>query len=483
MSSLDLFAPSAETRRLSVKLTTDQLEKIGMSKAEAADFQRLRNRFLEKPLMEWERVKPLPDDFCKSVDALAEPTPEKAKEMLNKLVVVQLNGGLGTAMGLKSTKSSLQILKQGGHNYTILDCKIIQLEKLNQAYGVDIPLVLMNSPKTHEETVKLVKKYPNEGAGHVTIHTFTQSEHPLMHKDTLAPVAKSKDEKQFWIPPGSGEVFSGLLRSGLLEKFRSQGKEFIFISNVENMGATVDLKLLNNIYSGEIDFQLELTNRLSTDHHGGLPMSYKEGRVHVMEISQVPFEYHKNFTVSHFKWWNTNNMWARINNVWNMLKLQALDLDFIVKYRISGGRNVAQIETPAAMSIHSFKRATGITVPRSRYRPVNSTAQLMAAQSNIFAFMDGSMQMNPLRVPATEPLIKLGEFFTTVEEYEKRLKDTPNILELDHLTVSGNVFFGTNVTLKGTVIIVAEHGDRIDLPDGTTFENKIVSGTLTLKEN
>jgi len=482
MSSLDLFAPSAETRRLSVKLSGEQLEKIGMSKVEAADFQRLRNRFLDKPLMEWERVRPLPDDFCKSVTELPEPTPEKAKELLTKLVFVQLNGGLGTNMGLKSTKSGLQILKQAGQAHTILDCKVSQVEALNQKYGVNIPLVLMNSPKTHEETLELLKKYPQE-EGKITIHTFVQSEHPLMHKDTLAPVAKSKEERQFWIPPGSGEVFSGLLRAGLLEKFKQQGKEFLFISNVENMGATIDLRLLNNIYTGEIDFQLELTNRVSTDHHGGLPMSYKEGRVHVMEISQVPFEYHKNFTVSHFKWWNTNNMWVRINNVWNMLKLQALDLDFIVKYRISGGRNVAQIETPAAMSIHSFKRAAGITVPRSRYRPVNSTAQLMAAQSNIFTFSDGAMTMNPVRVPATEPLIKLGDHFTSVEEYEKRLKDIPNILELDHLTVSGDVTFGTKVTLKGTVIIVAEHGEKIELPDGAVLENKIVSGSLTLKEN
>ncbi|PRP89047.1 UDP-glucose pyrophosphorylase [Planoprotostelium fungivorum] len=483
MSSLDLFAPSAETRRLSVKLDAAALEKIGMNKTESADFLRLRGRFLDKPLMEWERVKPLPDDFCRSVDDLPEPNPEKVKELLSKLVFVQLNGGLGTAMGLRSTKSSLQLLKQGGNAYSLLDCKILQLEKLNQDHDVDIPLVLMNSPKTHDETLEIIKKYPGEGKGRVSIHTFVQSEHPLMHKDTLAPVAKSKDERQFWIPPGSGEVFQGLMRSGLLEKFRSQGKEFLFISNIENMGATIDLRLLNNIYSEQVDFQLELTNRLSTDHHGGVPMSYKEGRVHVMEISQVPFEFHKNFTVSRFKWWNTNNMWVRINNIWNMLKLQALDLDFIVKYRISGGRNVAQIETPAAMSIHSFKRAVGITVPRSRYRPINSTAQLLASQSNIFTFEDGNLQMNPMRVPATDPLIKLGDHFTSVDEYERRFKDIPNILELDHLTVSGDVIFGSKMTLKGTVIIVAEHGEKIELPDGTKLENKIVSGSLQLKEN
>eukprot|EP01117_Protostelium_nocturnum_P007078 TRINITY_DN2540_c0_g1_i1.p1 TRINITY_DN2540_c0_g1~~TRINITY_DN2540_c0_g1_i1.p1 ORF type:complete len:479 (-),score=173.03 TRINITY_DN2540_c0_g1_i1:59-1495(-) len=478
MSSLDLFAPSAETKRLSVKLTVEQLEKIGMTKMEAKDFITLRERFLNKPLMEWERVNPLPKDFCASLDSLPSVDKDRATEILGKLVVVQLNGGLGSAMGLTAAKSSLQILNNDSP-HSILDCKILQIEKLNQDYGVDIPLVLMNSPSTDEETLQILKSHEGKG---IKIHTFLQGEHPLMHKDTLAPLPKSKGERQGWIPPGSGEVFQGLLRAGLLDKFKSAGKEFLFISNVENMGATIDLKLLNHIYSNQIDFQLELTNRISTDSHGGLPISYKEGKVHIMEISQVPFEYHKQFTVSRYQYWNTNNMWARINNVLNMLKLNALELDFIIKYKTSGGRNVAQIETPAAMSIHSFKRAVGVVVPRSRYRPVNSTAHLLAAQSNLYQFSDGAMTLNASRI-GPEPLIKLGEHFTVISEYQKRFKSVPNILELDHLTVSGDVTFGSNMTLKGTVIIVADHGERIDFPDGVILENKIVSGNLQLKEN
>jgi UTP--glucose-1-phosphate uridylyltransferase len=53
---------------------------------------------------------------------------------------------------------------------------------------------------------------------------------------------------------------------------------------------------------------------------------------------------------------------------------------------------------------------------------------------------------------------------------------------LDHLTVSGDVNFGANITLKGTVIIVADTGSRIDIPDNTILENKIVSGDLQLQD-
>jgi UTP--glucose-1-phosphate uridylyltransferase len=51
------------------------------------------------------------------------------------------------------------------------------------------------------------------------------------------------------------------------------------------------------------------------------------------------------------------------------------------------------------------------------------------------------------------------------------------------LTVSGDVTFGSNVALAGTVIIVANHGSRIDIPDGAVLENKVVSGNLRILDH
>jgi UTP--glucose-1-phosphate uridylyltransferase len=56
----------------------------------------------------------------------------------------------------------------------------------------------------------------------------------------------------------------------------------------------------------------------------------------------------------------------------------------------------------------------------------------------------------------------------------------PKILELDHLTVTGDVYFGRNVTLRGTVIVVANEGQRIDIPDGCILENRLLSGNLNM---
>ncbi|GAA5987901.1 hypothetical protein JCM11641_004576 [Rhodosporidiobolus odoratus] len=81
------------------------------------------------------------------------------------------------------------------------------------------------------------------------------------------------------------------------------------------------------------------------------------------------------------------------------------------------------------------------------------------------------------------PVIKLGDQFEKVASFQKRFKTIPNLLELDHLTVAGAVSFGRNTVLRGTVIIVANDGQRIELPDGATLENKLVSGNLVLTDH
>lgn len=58
-------------------------------------------RYLEKPIVDWDSVKEPPLDFLRQHDKLPEPkNKEHVKALLNKLVVIQLNGGLGTAMGM-----------------------------------------------------------------------------------------------------------------------------------------------------------------------------------------------------------------------------------------------------------------------------------------------------------------------------------------------------------------------------------------------
>jgi UDP-N-acetylglucosamine pyrophosphorylase len=90
------------------------------------------------------------------------------KNMLDKLVVLKLNGGLGTSMGCTGPKSLICVR----NNLTFLDLNVQQIEQLNKQYGTDVPLVLMNSFNTDEDTEKILRKYSQMK---IKIHTFNQS--------------------------------------------------------------------------------------------------------------------------------------------------------------------------------------------------------------------------------------------------------------------------------------------------------------------
>ena len=108
---------------------------------------------------------------------------EEIRSMLNKLFVVKLNGGLGTSMGCKGPKSVIPVRS----DLTFLDLTVQQIEHLNKKFDVDVPLVLMNSFNTDEDTHKIIRKYNNF---RVRILTFNQSRYPRINKESLMPVAK-----------------------------------------------------------------------------------------------------------------------------------------------------------------------------------------------------------------------------------------------------------------------------------------------------
>ena len=143
-------------------------------------------------------------------------------------------------------------------------------------------------------------------------------------------------------------------------------------------------------------------------------------------------------------------------------------------------------------------------MPRSRFLPVKGTSDLFLVQSDLYSLAHGSLVMNPLTLSKrpfnTIPTIKLGDHFKKVKSYLERIgKGIPSLVECDHLTVSGDVTFGSNVTLKvnimeyicfdlitflqGTVIIVANHGNHIDIPSGSTINDKVISGNLHILDH
>ena len=120
-------------------------------------FEKLYMKFmLGTGIVEWNNIEPLPDQAIINYKQLQKPEEKEAiKNMLNKLVVVKLNGGLGTSMGCVGPKSLIEVR----NDLTFLDLTVQQIEHLNRTYDTDVPLVLMNSFNTDEDTQKVLLKY------------------------------------------------------------------------------------------------------------------------------------------------------------------------------------------------------------------------------------------------------------------------------------------------------------------------------------
>ncbi|KAI1896905.1 hypothetical protein AGOR_G00099680 [Albula goreensis] len=437
-----------------------------ISRKDFEGFKKLFHRFLQVkgPSVDWAKIQRPPEESIQPYEKIkAKGLPDNVADSLNKLVVVKLNGGLGTSMGCKGPKSLISVRNEN----TFLDLTVQQIEHLNKTFNADVPLVLMNSFNTDEDTKKILQKYTHH---RVKIHTFNQSRYPRINKESLLPVAKdlgtTGENAEAWYPPGHGDIYASFHNSGLLDKLIAEGKEYIFVSNIDNLGATVDLHILHHLMS---------------QPNGNAASSSWRSPTKPGLTSRVAHEFK---SVTKFKIFNTNNLWISLPAIKRLQEQNSMDMEIIVNPKtLDGGLNVVQLETAVGAAIKSFDNALGINVPRSRFLPVKTTSDLLLVMSNLYSLDAGSLTMSHKREFPTTPHVKLGSSFTKVHDYLTRFESIPDMLELDHLTVSGDVTFGKQVSLKGTVIIIANHGDRIDIPAGAMLENKIVSGNLRILDH
>ncbi|XP_044507021.1 UTP--glucose-1-phosphate uridylyltransferase 1-like [Mangifera indica] len=463
-------------------MATDKLAQLKSSVAglniiseyEKNGFVNLVARYLsgEAQQVEWSKIQTPTDKVVVPYDSLASipEDPAETKKILDKLVVLKLNGGLGTTMGCTGPKSVIEVR----NGLTFLDLIVIQIEHLKTKYGCNVPLLLMNSFNTHDDTLRIVEKYTNSK---IQIHTFNQSKYPRLVADDFVPFpCKGKTDKDGWYPPGHGDVFPSLMNSGKLESLISQGKEYVFVANSDNLGAIVDLKILNHLIQNKNEYCMEVTPKTLADVKGGTLISY-EGKVQLLEIAQVPDQHVNEFkSIEKFKIFNTNNLWVNLKAIKRLVEADALKMEIIPNPKEVDGVKVLQLETAAGAAIRFFDQAIGINVPRSRFLPVKASSDLLLVQSDLYTLADGFVTRNPARTNPANPSIELGPEFKKVADFLSRCKSIPSIIQLDSLKVTGDVWFGANITLKGKVTVAAKPGVKLEIPDGAVLENKQING-------
>ncbi|MBI4382446.1 MAG: UTP--glucose-1-phosphate uridylyltransferase [Nitrospinae bacterium] len=438
-----------------------------MPDVEIEAFLSLYRRYRSGPskISDWDSIR-MPDaDGLVPYDSFPVPDRKGTRAALSRLAVCKLNGGLGTSMGCPGAKS-LIVVKEGK---TFLDLILEQLREIRAVHGVDVPLVLMNSFYTQEETQKTLDGHRYRSF----VEGFQQSKFPRFREDNGALLDAREYGREAWYPPGHGDIFHCLQNRGALEKLLNAGKNILFVSNADNLGAEVDARILSHMLEEDIPFLMEVTQKTLADVKGGV--LYHDGsRLRLLEIARVPDERLEDFyNLEKFRFFNTNNIWINLAHLRKRLDEGPLDLEVIVNRKTVAGIDVVQLETAIGSGLDHFPAARGALVGRERFLPVKKTDDLLLVQSDLFKLEGGRLVRNPARTKSGLPQVKLGKSFARLEDYFARFRSIPNILDLDSLTLDGEVRFEENVTLRGNVSIVS-HNAHMTIPKGSVLENCLV---------
>ena len=261
------------------------LAKAKASGVHAAELAGLRRRLRqlgapEAGLLPGEVLGPVAD--LPRLEALPEPPPGWAREVLDQVVVVKLNGGLGTRMGLSGPKSLVEV-KPGT---TFLDILVRQVLAQRERHGARLPLVLMNSAVTRGPSLDALRRHDGLAVPGVPLE-FVQGREPKLRSGDLQPVRWPADPELEWCPPGHGGIYTALAASGTLDALLGAGLRYAFVSNCDNLGALADVRIAAWLAAEQVPFALEAVRGTPADLRGGHLARY-QGRVVLRETAQVP---------------------------------------------------------------------------------------------------------------------------------------------------------------------------------------------------
>jgi len=408
-------------------------------------------------------VKSLPD-----LESLSEDFRKVGEAHLKKTVIIKLNGGLGTSMGLNKAKSLLLVK----NNYCFLD--IIA----RQAILSKVPLVLMNSFSTRKNSLKVLEKYP-ELKGNIPLD-FVQHKVPKIAQSDLSPISWPQNPQLEWCPPGHGDLYVAMVTSGILDTLLDHGYEYAFVSNSDNLGAVLSTAILGYFVKNRLPFLMEVADRTEADKKGGHLAQLPNGQFILREIAQCPPEDLGAFQdIRKYKYFNTNSLWIHLRRLKevmakkdNILGLPMIRNEKTVDPRDPSSPKVYQLETAMGAAISVFEGAGAIRVPRQRFAPVKNTNDLLAVRSDCYILTE-QFQIIPNSERTLPPIfIQLdSSFFKKIDDFEERFPfGPPSLKECQQLIVEGDFKFGKDLILRGKVHLINKSEKQIFIQDGTVIE-------------
>jgi len=423
-----------------------------------------------------DELLPLTDREVPEYDSLSAYA-EAGRQAMGHAAVIKLNGGLGTSMGLEKAKSLITVKD----DMTFIDLIIAQMRVLREKHGKTIPLLFMNSFKTHLDTMLKVEGFDN-GPGGLPL-AFLQHRYPkILHKD-LSPANWPANPELEWNPPGHGDLFTALVTSKVLRKLLDRGIHYAFISNSDNLGAVMDESLLGYMVKEGAPFVMEVAGRTVNDRKGGhLARLRTNGRLVLREIAQCLERDLDAFQdTSRHRFFNTNSLWIDLRAMEKVFVANGMmPLDLILNPKTLDPRNpkspaVIQIETAMGSAVSAFESAQAVKVPRTRFAPVKTTSDLLVVMSDCCQVSaDKTVVPAPSRAGHMPEVHLDGKFFKKIDDFMERFPiEPPSLIECESFEVKGDVRFEEGVKAVGKVRVVNESDRQAVVREGAVLAGEV----------
>ncbi len=405
-------------------------------------------------------------------ETLSPPDDHRAAELLKQVVLIKLNGGLGTGMGLEKAKSLLPVRGTD----TFLDLIARQILRLRGQTGGEVPVfMLMNSFSTSQDTAEhLNARFPELGGREDW--ELMQNKVPKVLAGTLEPATWPANPDQEWCPPGHGDIYACLAGSGWLERLLSSGVRYAFVSNSDNLGATLDPAILAWFIDSGMPFAMEVTRRTESDKKGGhLAVRLRDGRFLLRESAQCPKEDEAHFqNIDLHRYFNTNNLWIDLQALQSalaandgLIPLPPIMNKKTVDPRDANSPSVIQVETAMGAAIECFEGAGAIEVSRVRFAPVKTTSDLLSVRSDAYELTDDfCLRLHPSRKGQPPHLHLDQKLCKLVDGLEENFPHTPSLLHCQSLLVHGPVECAADIAFRGDVMIHNHTQSRVKLKSG-----------------
>jgi UTP--glucose-1-phosphate uridylyltransferase len=415
-------------------------------------------------------IEPLDMEALADVDV----PDDAARQAIGGTVVIKLNGGLGTSMGMDRAKSLLEV-REG---LTFLDVIARQVLALRREHDARLPLIFMDSFRTSADTMAALAPYSELPVDGLPLE-FLQNKEPKLRADDLTPVTWEAAPDLEWCPPGHGDIYTALRGTGLLQRLIDAGYTQVFVSNSDNLGAVPDARVAGWFARSGAPFAIEAVRRTPSDRKGGhFAVRKDDGRIVLRESAQTleedkealaDLDRHR-FTSTNNLWFNLEAMRDELDRREGILGLAMIKNTKTVDPADPDSPEVIQIETAMGAAIEVFDGATTIEVGRDRFVPVKTTNDLMVLRSDCYELGDDyTLALRPAQVP----FVDLDPaHYKLVADFDRRFPEgMPSLRAATSLTVRGDWTFEADVTVVGEATLEApEPGDgSARVPRGTTL--------------